>query len=210
LPNLKAKVNAKEVVEETKFMGHTYDELNAWKSDALIGFMKINIINPPAEMRWGAFNDRTINKEWVADLVKDFWVNLANCTSADAIDMVVRREWIKNPDGILAAVDGKTIQEVQEIEFTPNGLKEMAPKNLIMLGGNHRRVAMNDFFVELETQLKVTREQYQLEEINMEEVGMDQDEESDNRNRLLMSRVNELERRISNSQHWVVQLYDKG
>jgi hypothetical protein len=190
-------------------MGFSYTELLKYKEDAFIGYLKMKIYDPPKEATWGRFNDRVVNEDWVAELVTKFRENFANCTTADAIDVSVRREWIQNSKDILLSVDGKEIKDVSEIEFTPEGLKAIAPDNLDMLGGNHRRLAVRIFVDGLKKQLEVTMAAHEPKEQALEKVQLFQGDPVDTIINL-KAKIEELNARIENSLHWAIRLYDKG
>ena len=203
-------VDTTKQVAESKYQGFTIKQLQEWKKDATLGYLKMNIYEPPAEAYWGKHNNRVINEEWVAQLTQHFWENLENCTNADAIDMVVDKEWIKNADHILDSVDGKKIEDVQEIQFTAEGKAAISPNNLLMLGGNHRRLAMKMFVDELKAHLEVTEEEHNPKNKRWEKTTTFQEDSLSEQTSRLKLRIDELERRIGISQHWVVRLYSKG
>ena len=91
-------------VKETHFQGFTIKELDRRKAEARLGYLSINLYNPPAAATWGRYNDRKINDSWVRELVNDFKRQLGNCTENDSIDMVIKPEWLKNSDDVVKVI----------------------------------------------------------------------------------------------------------
>ena len=197
------------MVVENTFQGFKLEDLRGYKEKAHIGYMSMKMYEPRPEATWGRYNDRVISKPWVATLVRHFGTNMDNCTTDDAIDMAVDLSWIQNIKAVLKTVNGKTIAKVPEIEFTSEGLKAIKPDNLIMLGGNHRRLAVKDFVDELKSQLEREKASLKAKEGELSKT----DEfagELTNEVQVLKQKVDVLEGRIKTSQHWVVRLFDKG
>jgi hypothetical protein len=150
-----------------------------------------------------------VNPDWVAKLVEDFAKRLDNCTNEDALEAVVKRTWIQNMDSIEPTVNDKKIKEVEEIEFTREGKIAIAPDNLVMLGGNHRRLALKIYVDALKEQLEKDNKQVKTKTTQAHKqsditgpIGAELKE--------LKERVEWLEGKIAISRHWVVALYDIG
>jgi hypothetical protein len=198
-----------EVVQDDKFMGYTLEDLRSKKHAAFIGYLSINLYDPPKEATWGRYNDRAVNNNWVATLVRDFTRCLDNCTMEDALEVAVRRDWIQNIDQVLQMVNDKTICNVPVIEFTPKGKEAIKPDNLVMLGGNHRRLAIKDYIDELRQQLEKAR-------TKLKGKGVQAHKQSDITGPIgeevqkLEEKVEWLEKKLASSQHWVIAMYDMG
>jgi hypothetical protein len=197
------------VVQEDKFMGIALEELRSKKQAAYIGYLSINLYDPPKEATWGRYNDRAVNNSWVAQLLHDFARRLDNCTNEDALEVAVRRHWIQNLDKVLPMVNDKTIRNVPEIEFTRDGLLAIQPDNLVMLGGNHRRLALKLYVDELKQQLEKARSKSKGKEVQAHkhsDITGPYASELENQE----EKVKWLERKLLTSQHWVIALYDMG
>jgi hypothetical protein len=197
------------VVQEDNFMGIPLERLRGKKQSAFIGYLSLNLYDPPKEATWGRYNDRVVNPDWVAKLVEDFAKRLDNCTNEDALEAVVKRTWIQNMDSIEPTVNDKKIKEVEEIEFTREGKIAIAPDNLVMLGGNHRRLALKIYVDALKEQLEKDNKQVKTKTTQAHKqsditgpIGAELKE--------LKERVEWLEGKIAISRHWVVALYDIG
>lgn len=77
-------------------MSTAITELERRKGLAQVGYMAINLYNPPPEATWGMYNDRKINKAWVKSLVTAFGSRCENCTDEDSIEIAIKPEWLKN------------------------------------------------------------------------------------------------------------------
>jgi hypothetical protein len=195
-------------LEGTKFSGFEKTHLRDKKREAVMGFMSMNILEPPYGANWGQFNDRPIDEKAVSALAKAFSTNMDHCTDGNAIDVAVKKYWIKNIDHLERTVEGKSIKEVAEVEFTEEGLAEIKDNNLWMLGGNHRRHALKKYVgglkAELEaknkgiTQMVAKTRKGDLSEALATGLTTQQMEASN------------LKKQIEVSCKWVVRLYDRG
>jgi hypothetical protein len=193
--------------EKSKFSGCELTKLRELKKAAELGFMSLDIVNPPRGAYWGKFNDRQLKDEWVNKLAEDFNSKLDNCTDGTAIEVAVKKEWLKDVNKIHRTVEGLTIQEVEVMDFTEEGKREIAMNNLWMLGGNHRRAALTLYLTSKRQELEET--QKQIGTIKAEKrQGVEGTEEQDIAS--LKMEVEKLEDKIKTSTHWVVKLYDKG
>ena len=206
---MKKMVDVHAVVQEDHFMGIPLERLRGKKREAFIGYLSFNLYDPPPAASWGRYNDRVVNEEWIDKLVDDFTRHLDNCTSEDALEVVIKKEWIENVDDILMTVDDKTIQDVAELKFTEDAMAAIEPDKLEMLGGNHRRLALKIYVDGLKAQLE--NAQSQLKRTNTQAhkrsditgpIGQEVN--------ALEEKVKWLERKLASSQHWVVGLYDIG
>jgi hypothetical protein len=88
------------VEKDADFMSIPYHELEYRKGIARVGFLSMNLYDPPPEATWGLYNDRKINDGWVNDLVEAFKVRCDNCSEEDAIEIAIKPEWLKNRDQV--------------------------------------------------------------------------------------------------------------
>jgi hypothetical protein len=197
------------ILQEDTFMGFTLEELRSKKHAAYIGYLSINLYDPPKEATWGKHNDRTVNPGWVSQLVKDFAKRVDNCTNEDALEVAVRRAWVKNIDLVLPMVNDKTIGDVPEIEFTREGMEAIQPDNLVMLGGNHRRLAVKIFVDTVQKQLEQTSKKRD-EKASQAHKQSDVSGTTAQELKKLEGKVEWLEKKLKSSQHWVIALYDIG
>ena len=197
------------VVQEDHFMGFPLEKLRGKKQEAFIGYLSLNLYDPPKQAVWGRYNDRPVNPDWVTGLVNSYTKRLDNCTGEDALEVVVKKEWIQNVDDILTIVNDKKIEEVAEMVFTRKGEEAIDPDNLVMLGGNHRRLALKVFVDKMKEQLENERMQLQTKSAQAHKrsdiTGLIGDEVVE-----LTKKVEWFERKLALSQHWVIALYDIG
>lgn len=197
------------VVQEDHFMSFPLEQLRGKKQDAFIGYLSMNLYDPHKQATWGRYNDRVVNDSWVAQLVNDFTKRLDNCTNEDSLEVAVRREWIKNIDSILPTVNDKTIRDVPVMEFTPEGRKAIEPDNLVMLGGNHRRLALKEFVDGIKRQLESWKVKHSEKEKQADKASEISGPIMDEVNNAKM-KIDWLEKKLALSQHWVIALYDIG
>jgi hypothetical protein len=89
------------------FFREQKDTLNLIKDSSFIGYLKMNIVNPPKGTTLGYFKNWTVNQAWVTGLAEMF-INgkLHNCEEKYAMDIVVNRSRVNNLD------DTKNIQDL--------------------------------------------------------------------------------------------------
>jgi hypothetical protein len=202
-------VDMHTVVQDDDFMMYPLEQLRGKKEEAFIGYLCLNLYDPPKEATWGLYNDRTVNDSWVAHLVQEFTKRLDNCSNADALDVAVRREWIENIDAILPTVNDKKIEDVPAMKFTPDGKEAIQPDKLVMLGGNHRRLALKVYVDEMKEQMEIAR-------AKLKGKGAQAHKQSDITGPIgeelnkLEEKVDWYEKKLESSQHWAVALYDIG
>ncbi|KAH9022645.1 hypothetical protein EDB85DRAFT_1895168 [Lactarius pseudohatsudake] len=197
------------------FNGIAKTVLREQKKAAELGFMKMDIVNPPQGAHWGRFNDRKLNNEWVDELAIQFQSNLDNCTDESAIEVAVKIEWLKDVTKVHQTVDGKAIEDVSAIEFTDEGKTAIANNNLWALGGNHRREALI---------LYVSAQREELEEKRKEFNRVEEESKKPTQARLGPAKgaaverqdieaykklLKALEDKIENAGYWVIKLYDR-
>src|SRR5260221_1557818 len=83
-------VETEAVKRETHFGSMLVDELETMKANARIGYLSINLYDPPPEATWGVYNDRKINDSWVQHLYNDFQRRHDNCTEEDCLEVESR------------------------------------------------------------------------------------------------------------------------
>jgi hypothetical protein len=196
------------LAEGTKFHGFEKAQLRDKKREAMIGFMSMNILEPPDGAFWGQFNNRPVDEKAVSNLAKAFSSNMDHCTDGNAIDVAVKRYWIKDVDQSHRSVEGMSIEEVAKVEFTQEGLAEIKGNNLWMLGGNHRRQALTKYVGTLTADLKTKNKEIMTLDMEMRK--------GDPNGALAMElttqriEVSKLKKKVEQSCKWVVRLYDRG
>jgi len=191
--------NEGKVVKETEFMGYPLISLEKRKAAARIGYMSINLIEPPAAAEWGRFNDRKISKQHVNVLCNDFDRAVENCNETDCIDVALRPQWLENLGEVKKGIDGLTIDEVPLMDFTVKGEVDMGSEKLIMLGGNHQREA-------LKKHIDVLNGWIQNLEKKLKAIPMDDFE----RRRTAKEEIAEKKKEVDRKSRWAVRLYDIG
>lgn len=202
-------MNVLDVQDKDEFGGVSITLLREQKKAAELGYVSMNLLEPPEGAHWGEFNDRKVDPDWVSTLLKSFENNLDNCTDQTAVEAAVKKSWLKNPDQIIPSVEGKLIQSIPKLEFTDEGKTAILPKNLWMLGGNHRREALIQLVTKWKAQLKEKRKQIgKMEAEEQSGIGgtIDDEEELES----LQKSTKKLEELIRSSSVWVVRLYDRG
>jgi len=89
-----------KVMKETHFGSALVDDLEKRKADARVGYLSINLYDPPPEATWGVYNDRKINDGWVESLFNDFRRRYDNCTEEDCLEVAIDPGWLKNRDQV--------------------------------------------------------------------------------------------------------------
>jgi hypothetical protein len=189
------------ILQETHFMSYAINELERIKEESVVGYMAINLYNPPPEATWGHHNDRKISTTWVETMVNAFKQRCSNCNEESCIEIAIRPEWLENRDKILAKVNGMNIKDVPVMKFTEEGKAAISPDNLIMLGGNHRREALHAYVDWLQKQIQ-SDEQVLKGKGADGEAGKDID--------VLKSRVKLMKEMAKESCFWAVKIYDRG
>ncbi len=142
--------------------------------------------------------------------MEGFKESLDNSTDGTAIDIVIKKEWIKNPSAIVPTVEGASILSVERIEFTDKGKEVILDNNLWMLSGNHWRATLLQYVVTKEKQLedmKKVAAKMEASEKPEEEDGTDEgNQELDRFNKV----CKRMEEEIEASSMWAVRLYNRG
>jgi len=195
------------VIMETHFMGFKLNDLDYRKAEARIGYMAINLYDPPSYATWGKYNDRKIKEVWVDGLVGDFRQRYNNCSETTCIDVAIRPEWLKNLEDVRGVIDGRKIKTIPLLEFTEEGEKAMEEERLIMLGGNHRREAVGRYVDWLEREIKSGEAVVKKKE---EALGSTFVGEAAREVEKLRDRLSIHKEVAEGARFWAVRLYDRG
>ncbi|KAI9429716.1 hypothetical protein H4582DRAFT_2088588 [Lactarius indigo] len=142
-----------------EFSGFQKTELREKKKAAELGYLAMDITEPPKGAFWGKFNDQKVDEKWVNYLVMSFTENLDNCTDAAVIEIAVKKSWVKNMKVVLTTVDGRKLSDVLQIEFTNEGKQAITTNNLWMLGRNHQHKALIEYRKIKSEELKAVKNQ---------------------------------------------------
>jgi hypothetical protein len=204
--------------DDGEYFDFEVNVLRKKKQEAQLCFLSMNLVSPPDGAFWGKFNDRVLLESWVNDLVQVFRRGLDHTADENSINIAVKRAWIEGLDGDEKSVEafrkanahseGKNIEEVTEIRFTPLGVQEIKGRNLWMLGGNHRREAMKVIAGGLSKELEDERKllaKLKRENQDGDEVGAKNEEIA-----ATEDRIQTLEKKLASASKWVVRLFDRG
>jgi hypothetical protein len=206
----KSKAND-EGTEGGYFFGFTLRELRGKMEDACIGYLSMNVVNPPEGAFWGKFNNRALDQNWIKSLANTFKVNLDNCTAKTAMDIAIDPDWLVDKSTIEPKVEGKDINDVKEINFSQEGWRAIKNNNLWVLSGNHRHIALTAFRDSMKEEVAIIN---QAIETAMSQVSEEQAQNMDSvtqKDLEITKREAEfLEEKIHNSTKWLVRVYDRG
>jgi hypothetical protein len=128
-------------------------QLRAKQQEAFMGYMSMDVVDPPVGAIWGYWNNRSVDPSFVESMAIDFVSKLESCVGVYAIPIAVRPHWLYEGT-ILKHVDGKRLDEVPTIRFTDEGAEAIRDDQLWVLGGNHRRLALAMCIQNLKTELE--------------------------------------------------------
>lgn len=204
------------------FMGFDIAVLRDKIRKATMGYMRIDLISPPPGAIWGTFNDRKILESMVLPLLQNYgdtWVD--NCCEARAIEVAVKPSWLvldpRDPEKVPTAVNGKHVDDVPILEFTPEGARETLDDNLWMLGGNHRREALRRHLDGIAKRVEEMKAAVQKLQDDQHKGGLpctgaysgfdfEKDQEGDK----LVEAIEVLEKKMATDRKWIVRLIDRG
>ena len=179
------------------------------KTASCLGCLTMDILDPPIGTKWGQFNDRRVDHEWVQKLANRFDNHkLDNCTDGTVMEIAIRPHWVASVGKAIPKVDGKYIHQVNELELTPIGKREILQDKLWVLGGNHRRLALEVYIGRLKTQL----DQLKGKDLKLKaKLAKSRRVVGSTRAETLSTKaVADMEEKIRNSSKWAVRLYDRG
>jgi hypothetical protein len=201
-----------KVVDESKFCNFDMKELRGIQEEAFLGFVSMNVVDPPVGTYWGKFNNRVLNNSWVQKMLEKFIVNLDNTSNENSMDVALDPEWLENPkDQFVNSVTKLDIDAVPKLKFNQKGLQAIKKNNLWMLSGNHRRMALTAYVAQIDEDIATTKEA--IKELTAGKTTEDiknLDEESIAMLRDSTKRVELLEQKRSKSRFWTVKVYDRG
>jgi hypothetical protein len=194
------------------FQSKDITELRKLQLDVTVGYLAINLVEPPEGAVWGVFNDRELKPSWVNGLANEFdQGNLDNSDADSAVEAAVKSKWLDSEVMPLSVsqVRGMTIQDVPVIKFSEEGLEAIRNDNLWMFSGNHRRAALVKHVAKLKSDLEDLHKT-----INKVEDELKKEPSVTSPRALFLEKLKDAatqrEQRIENSQKWVVRLYNRG
>ena len=179
------------------------------KTASCLGCLTMDILDPPIGTKWGQFNDRRVDHEWVQKLADSFENHkLDNCTDGTVMEIAIRPHWVASLGKAIPKVEGKYTHQVNELELTPIGKREILQDKLWVLGGNHRRLALEVYIGRLKTQL----DQLKGKDLKLKaKLAKSRRVAGSTRAETLSTKaVADMEEKIRNSSKWAVRLYDRG
>src|ERR1700755_209755 len=200
-----------EGLDDGRFFGFSVRELRAIKRDACLGFLSMNVIHPPDGAFWGKFNNRTVDHPWIKSMSKTFVNCLDSCTDDHSMDLALDPEWLNTPNSMCPTVEGLSIHDVPVVKFNQQGKLAIKNKNLWVLGGNHRRLALARYIDNMKDdverannlihKLTAGKDSDQIRDMNPEDTTKLED---------ARERVKSLLEKIDSSCMWSVKVYDRG
>lgn len=201
-----------EAIDADMYFGFEITDVRQNKELASLGKYTMDIVTPPEGTIWGQFNDRRIDPGWVKKLHTAFKGIVDNCVDSTTIDVIVKRGWVTNLpktfEERLQRVDGMALEKVPKVEFSPEGLAEMAREGLWVLGGNHRHEALKLYIAEEEQKLEEAKGA--ISKIQKSANATGNVTKATNEAEKWQKVAHDLEKKIARSRRWVVNLYDKG
>jgi hypothetical protein len=191
------------VVDEN-VLGRTTAKVQESIKQAFMGYFSVNLFDLPSGFKFGVFNDRQAKSVQITKLLESFRTEgLLHCDRQTAIPVGLHGDWISsNP--IMEPKEGD-IGSVESITFTPNRQKALNNKQVIVFGGNHRRLAIKKHIdglasrrQELDKQLKKLPPLEQRDEAQVAK--------ADN----LRWRIGKIDEVFEKSKLWLIVAYDLG
>jgi hypothetical protein len=157
-------------------------------ANAFLGYLAMDVLNPPTGSMWGRFNDRQVDEGSIRKLKKMFHTDLANCDEETAMFIGVKKAWISNIEDVKKEIDKIYIDQLPLLVLTPAGEAAILTEKLWFFSGNHRRTALREYVDELQNKLGEDGQGLLLEE----------------------KERNAVKAKIEKSTRWAVKLYDRG
>ena len=172
------------------------------------------LLEPPKGAFWGEFNDRPLKSKAINDLVVAFNGHIDNCTDNTAIDIVVRKSWLEEGVVFHKSVEGLAIDQVSKLRLSEEGVEAVGDKGLWVLGGNHRREALQSYVATKKKERKAIEKKVEAatsksktrREGTEREGGKTQEAAEEEMKRTMMK----LDADIARASQWVVRVYDRG
>jgi len=179
-----------------------------------MGFLAMDVVDPPEGAVWGRWNDRVVKQDFVDGLAKQFELHVENCVEEFAIDVAVRPSWLDQSVKMASHVDGEVIQDVPTIMLSAAGVEAIRGGELLwVLGGNHRRLALMKCIANMREELVKNAERVADVKEGKFKFKGEGDKEAEKAKMLkkLDTRAAFLERRLDSvSTEWVIRLYNRG
>jgi hypothetical protein len=194
-----------------KYFGFDLKELQAAIRKALMGYVSVNVVNPPAGTVWGRFNDRTVDTDRVDKMAQRFETHLDNCTDKNSMDIALDPDWLFSRDSFISIIDGMDMGDVPMLKFTEQGLVEIRKNNLWMLTGNHRRLALGQYVAQMKADVESAKEIIRsIKDCKMEDESVMLDDVASEKLRWANEVVKTVQPKILKSSMWTVRAYNRG
>jgi hypothetical protein len=187
------------------------EKLRKLKEDFSLGYLGMNLVNPPVGAYWGKYNDRELDDTWVKKLCDSFSHDLDNCDDNTAIAVAIDMNWLSKESIPVKSIAGKTIDDIPMVQFTEDGQEAIRPNNLFMLGGNHRRAALKMYVEALKNKEEDRKQRIAIlekettkhaERIETQKAVMELEK--------LRAEAKQKEETIKSAGKWVIELFDRG
>ena len=191
------------------FFGVDLAEVRKVKKAAKIGYMAFPLYPPPSGAHWGEFNNRKLQEDAIEEMLGSFKGAIDFCSDLCAIDVAVKRHWVENiEEALVDSVEGSKMNQLPVVKFSEQGKKEILPRNLWMLSGNHRRETLKRYVDELVEEIKDLQKKAKDIKGGKTEVELSADKgrELD----AVKAAIVEKQKTVEKSKKWVVRLYDRG
>jgi hypothetical protein len=208
------------------FFDYDITDLRAEEQKAFLGYMSMDVVDPPTGALWGKWNCRDLDPGFVNTLANDYMSRLDNCSEEHSMGIAVRQRWLqKGSDGKVpfwSYIKGKNIEEVPMITFNREGMEAIRGNELWVLEGNHRRLGLAKCIRNMEQELEDTKQK--ISEIKKGKYKAPKDDENGESEseaskevaapkalKAAEERVAYLEKMIKTTSHkWAIRLYDRG
>jgi hypothetical protein len=90
---------------------------------ASLGYLAMDVLNPPKGTIWGQFNDRKVDEESLKTLVEKYKQDFLNCDEDTAMWVGIKKSWVKNVGEAKKTEElvGMDIDELPMLELTLEG-----------------------------------------------------------------------------------------
>jgi hypothetical protein len=107
------------------------------------------MFNDHEKFQWAVINDRDAEEKHIRQMVENFHKEgFRNCENETALHMAIDPKWLVNCNPV-SSLDGMQIQDVPRLTLADEGILAASQGRLIVLSGNHRRLAQQRFIAEL-------------------------------------------------------------
>jgi hypothetical protein len=187
------------------------NELRATRQKAFMGYVSLNVVNPPPGAVWGTFNNRIVDTKWVDKMAESFDFHLDNCTDQNSMDITLDPDWLFDQSAFISVIEGLLMDDVPPLKFTKQGEVEIKNNNLWMLSGNHRRLALGQYVAKMKAEVESAKEIIRsLKEGKTEGEMAKLDDAAKNKLTQAEEIIKKVAPKILKSSMWSVRVYNRG